>query len=106
MHAGHLTTRNTNLFYIFRSNHTLPLYLGTLLAIDIVTDKIMSAKNVNKITRKLTMLKSYAVALVLATTTPVAIKSEETVQAPVKSKTVATTTADTSKNGVKTGSHW
>jgi len=55
------------------------------------------------------MLKSYAVALVLATTTPVAIKSEETVQAPVKSKTVAATTAttaDTSKNGVKTGSHW
>lgn len=51
------------------------------------------------------MLKSYAVALVLATTTPVALKSEETVQAPVKSQT-ATTTADTSKNGVKNGRNW
>ena len=106
MHAGHLTTRNTKLFYIFHGNYTSLLNLGTLLALNIVTDNIMSAKNVNKITRKLTMLKSYAVALVLATTTPVAIKSEETVQAPVKSKTVAATTADTSKNGVKTGSHW
>ena len=53
------------------------------------------------------MLKSYAVALVLATTTPVAIKSEETVQAPVKSQTASTTkTSDTSKNGVKTGKDW
>ena len=52
------------------------------------------------------MLKSYAVALVLATTTPVAIKSEETVKAPVKSQTVATTTADTSKNGLKSGKNW
>ena len=53
------------------------------------------------------MLKSYAVALVLATTTPVAIKSVETVQAPVKSQaTTTTTTADTSKNGLKTGKHW
>jgi hypothetical protein len=52
------------------------------------------------------MLKSYAVALVLATTTPVAIKSEESVQAPVKSQTATTTTADTSKNGVKTGKNW
>jgi hypothetical protein len=106
LHAGHLTTRNTHSFYIFHGNYTLPLYLGTLLAFDILTDKIMSAKNVNKITRKLTMLKSYAVALVLATTTPVAIKSEETVQAPVKSQAATTTTADTSKNGVKNGKNW
>ena len=52
------------------------------------------------------MLKSYAVALVLATTTPVALKSEETVQAPVKSQAASTKTADTSKNGVKTGRRW
>jgi BRCT domain type II-containing protein len=54
------------------------------------------------------MLKSYAVALVLATTTPVAIKSEESVQAPVKSQatTATTSTSDTSKNGVKSGKNW
>ncbi len=52
------------------------------------------------------MLKSYAVALVLATAAPVAIKSEETIQAPIKSQAVATTTSDTSKNGVKTGKNW
>jgi hypothetical protein len=54
------------------------------------------------------MLKSYAVALVLATTTPVALKSEESVQAPVKNQTATTTTttADTSKNGMKTGKNW
>ena len=52
------------------------------------------------------MLKSYAVALVLATATPVAIKSEETVQAPVKSQTATTTTSDTSKNGLKSGKNW
>jgi hypothetical protein len=52
------------------------------------------------------MLKSYAVALVLATTTPVALKSEETVQAPVKSQAATTTTADTSKNGLKNTSRW
>jgi|TARA_R110000868_G_scaffold100893_4_gene277671 hypothetical protein len=52
------------------------------------------------------MLKSYAVALVLATTTPVAIKSVENVQAPVKSQTATTTTADTSKNGIKNNSRW
>ena len=52
------------------------------------------------------MLKSYAVALVLATTTPVAIKSEETVQAPVKSQSATTVKADTSKNGAKTGKNW
>jgi hypothetical protein len=52
------------------------------------------------------MLKSYAVALVLATTTPVAIKSVESVQAPVKSQATTTTIADTSKNGAKTGKHW
>tara|TARA_R110002111_G_scaffold112889_1_gene172730 strand:+ start:52 stop:210 length:159 start_codon:yes stop_codon:yes gene_type:complete len=52
------------------------------------------------------MLKSYAVALVLATTTPVAIKSAESVQAPVKSQAATTTTADTSKNGIKTNSRW
>lgn len=52
------------------------------------------------------MLKSYAVALVLATTTPIAIKSEESVQAPVKSQAVVTTTADTTKNGVKTSTRW
>ncbi len=53
------------------------------------------------------MLKSYAVALVLATTTPVAIKSEESVQAPVKSHTTTTTTtSDTSKNGVRSGKNW
>jgi hypothetical protein len=66
----------------------------------------MSAKNVNKLTRISTMLKSYAVALVLATATPVALKSEETVQAPVKNQTATTTTADTSKNGVKNGRNW
>ena len=52
------------------------------------------------------MLKSYAVALVLATTTPVAVKAEESVQAPVKSQAATTTTSDTSKNGVKTGKDW
>lgn len=52
------------------------------------------------------MLKSYAVALVLATTSPVAIKSEENVQAPVKSQAATTTTTDTSKNGAKSGKHW
>ena len=52
------------------------------------------------------MLKSYAVALVLATTTPVALKSEESVQAPVKSQAATTTTADTSKNGIKTNTQW
>jgi hypothetical protein len=52
------------------------------------------------------MLKSYAVALVLATTTPVALKSEETVQAPLKSQVATTKTVDTSKNGMKTGKHW
>jgi hypothetical protein len=52
------------------------------------------------------MLKSYAVALVLATTTPVALKSEETIQAPVKSQAATTTTVDTSKNGIKNGRHW
>ncbi|MBU3002027.1 hypothetical protein [Paraglaciecola arctica] len=53
------------------------------------------------------MLKSYAVALVLATTTPVAVKSVETVQAPAKNQTATTTTtADTTKNGVKSGKHW
>ena len=53
------------------------------------------------------MLKSYAVALVLATSTPVAVKSEETVQAPAKSQASTTTTnSDTSKNGLKTGKHW
>jgi hypothetical protein len=71
-----------------------------------VTGKKCRPKNVNKITRKFTMLKSYAIALVLATTTPVAIKSEETVQAPVKSQTANTTTEDTSKNGIKTNGRW
>jgi hypothetical protein len=66
----------------------------------------MSAKNVNKITRKSTMLKSYAVALVLATTTPVVLKSEETVQAPVNSQAATTIIADTSKNGIKTNGRW
>jgi hypothetical protein len=106
LRASHLTTQNTHLFYIFIGKYTLPMNLGTLLACNVMTDKIMSAKNVNKITRKLTMLKSYAVALVLATTTPVAIKSEESVQAPVKIQAAATSTTDTSKNGVKTGNHW
>jgi hypothetical protein len=44
MHAVHLTTRNTNSSYIIRGDYTLLLYLGTLLAFDILTDKIMSAK--------------------------------------------------------------
>lgn len=52
------------------------------------------------------MLKSYAVALVLATTTPVALKSEESVQAPAKNQAATTTTADTSKNGIKTNTQW
>jgi hypothetical protein len=52
------------------------------------------------------MLKSYAVALVLATTTPVAIKSVENVQAPVNSQAATTTTADTSKNGIKDTGRW
>lgn len=53
------------------------------------------------------MLKSYAVALVLATTTPVALKSEESVQAPAKSQAATTTTtSDTSKNGIKTNTQW
>ena len=52
------------------------------------------------------MLKSYAVALVLATTTPLAIKSAETVQAHVKTQAVATTSADTSKNGIKDTGRW
>lgn len=53
------------------------------------------------------MLKSYAVALVLATATPVAMKSEESVKAPVaKQATVTTTSSDTSKNGLKLGRRW
>ena len=52
------------------------------------------------------MLKSYAVALVLATATPVAIKSEESVQAPVKSQAATTTSADTTKNGLKNNTRW
>lgn len=48
------------------------------------------------------MLKAYAVAIVLATTTPVAIESVKGAQAPVKTET--TGQSDTSKNGVKTGS--
>jgi hypothetical protein len=55
------------------------------------------------------MLKSYAVALVLATTTPVAIKSEESVQAPIRSQATTTntsSTSDTSKNGVRSGKNW
>jgi hypothetical protein len=54
----------------------------------------MSAKNVNKLMRILTMLKSYAEAVLLATATPVALKSEESVQAPVKSQAATTTTQD------------
>jgi hypothetical protein len=66
----------------------------------------MSAKNVNKLMRILTMLKSYAEALLLATATPVALKSEESVQAPVKSQAATTTTQDPSKNGIKSGRNW
>ncbi|MGS2721333.1 hypothetical protein [Paraglaciecola aestuariivivens] len=51
------------------------------------------------------MLKSYAVALVLATSTPVAVKSEQTVQAPESNK-VVTTKVETNKKGVKTGKYW
>jgi hypothetical protein len=91
---------------MFSNKYTLHYNFGIFLALINMTAKIMSAKNVNKSTRKLTMLKSYAVALVLATTNPVALKSEETVQAPVKSQAATTTTADTSKSGVKNGRHW
>ena len=52
------------------------------------------------------MLKSYAVSLVLATTTPVAIQSVESVQAPIKNQVVTTTTSDTSKNGIKDTGRW
>ena len=48
------------------------------------------------------MLKAYAVAVVLATTAPAAIKSLDGSQAPVTTETSSQT--DTSKNGVKTGS--
>jgi hypothetical protein len=48
------------------------------------------------------MLKAYAVAVVLATTAPAAIKSVEGTQAPVKTETTSQT--DTTKNGVRTGS--
>ena len=106
MHTSYLTTRSTNSLYILSGKYTLLYNLGIFLALILLTDKIMSAKNVNKLTRISTMLKSYAVALVLATAAPVAIKSEETVQAPIKSQAVATTTSDTSKNGVKTGKNW
>ncbi|MEP0355845.1 hypothetical protein [Paraglaciecola sp.] len=51
------------------------------------------------------MLKSYAVALVLATAAPAVIKSEEAVKAPSQNKAPVTTT-DTSKNGLKTGRNW
>jgi hypothetical protein len=91
---------------MFSNKYTLHYNFGIFLALINMTDKIMPAINVNKLTRKLTMLKSYAVALVLATATPVAIKSEETVQAPVKSQAATTTTADTSKNGIKSGRNW
>lgn len=50
------------------------------------------------------MLKSYAVALVLATAAPAAIKSEEAVKAP--SQKAPVTTSDTSKNGLKNGRNW
>lgn len=48
------------------------------------------------------MLKAYAVAMVLATT-PVAAKTEESVQAPAKSKAAATKTVATTKNGRRAG---
>jgi hypothetical protein len=50
------------------------------------------------------MLKAYAVAMMLATTTPVVIKSVESVQAP-ENTPVATTTAATAtaKNGSRRG---
>ena len=47
------------------------------------------------------MLKAYAVAVALATTAPVAVQSVEGAQAPVKTET--TEQADTSKNGIRTG---
>ncbi|MDP5029235.1 hypothetical protein [Paraglaciecola sp.] len=47
------------------------------------------------------MLKAYAVAVVLATTAPVAVKSVEGSQAPAKTET--TSQLDTTKNGIKTG---
>lgn len=48
------------------------------------------------------MLKAYAVAVALATTAPVAVQSVEGAQAPVKTETT-TGQADTSKNGIRTG---
>ena len=48
------------------------------------------------------MLKAYAVAVVLATTAPVAVKTVEGSQAPVKTETAIK--ADTAKNGVRVGS--
>jgi hypothetical protein len=44
LHAGHLTTQNTHSFYMLFGKDTSPRNLGTLLASNIVTDKIMSAK--------------------------------------------------------------
>lgn len=53
------------------------------------------------------MLKAYAVAVVLATTAPAAIKSVEGSQAPVKTDTTSqsetTSQSDTTKNGVRAG---
>ncbi|MCF2950353.1 hypothetical protein L0668_19750 [Paraglaciecola aquimarina] len=50
------------------------------------------------------MLKAYAVAMVLATTTPVAAKAEESVQAPTKSQATSTKTVATTKSSVRKGS--
>jgi hypothetical protein len=49
------------------------------------------------------MLKAYAVAMVLATTTPVAVKAEESVQAPAKSQTSAPKSKATTKSAVRAG---
>jgi hypothetical protein len=42
--------------------------------------------------------------MVLATTTPVAVKAEESVKAPTKSQATSTKTTATTKSGVRAGS--
>ncbi|MDU0355515.1 hypothetical protein RS130_17870 [Paraglaciecola aquimarina] len=49
------------------------------------------------------MLKAYAVAMVLASSNPVAVKAEKSVQAPVKSQASATKSVVTTKSGVRAG---
>lgn len=50
------------------------------------------------------MLKAYAVAMVLASTTPVTVKADKSVQAPVKTPAGASKSTVTAKGARRAGS--